>query len=302
LTAIIKNSNILLKKITNKGDVYMVNLNEFKNYLISCSKSENTISSYISDLEQYFSQYPTLSRENIIKFKNSLSGSASTINRKLTSLKQYNEYLLSTKQIDGIYILKEDFIKVQNKGNPTDVTTKQVENFLKRVLTKDVDYKSRNIAIIYLIANTGIRRSECCNLLLKNIDLENNEMIVIGKGNKERTVLLTDKVVELIKNYLVDRNKSRYKDSPYLFVSERGNKLCPETINDIFDYYSTPKNKIRPHQLRHNYASTVVENNILTLTELQNQLGHSSISTTGIYTHARKDTIKKKINKLCIGY
>jgi len=280
----------------------MVNLNEFKNYLISCSKSENTISSYISDLEQYFSQYPTLSRENIIKFKNSLSSSASTINRKLTSLKQYNEYLLSTKQIDGIYILKEDFIKVQNKGNPTDVTTKQVEKFLERVLTKDVDYKSRNIAIIFLIANTGIRRSECCNLLLKNIDLENNEMIVIGKGNKERTVLLTDKVVELIKNYLVDRNKSRYKDSPYLFVSERGNKLCPETINDIFNYYSTPKNKIRPHQLRHNYASTVVENNILTLTELQNQLGHSSISTTGIYTHARKDTIKKKINKLCIGY
>ena len=281
----------------------MVNLNEFKNYLISCSKSENTITSYISDLEQYFSQYPTLSRENIIKFKNSLSSSsASTINRKLTSLKQYNEYLLSTKQIDGIYILKEDFIKVQNKGNPTDVTTKQVEKFLERVLTKDADYKSRNIAIIYLIANTGIRRSECCNLLLKNIDLDNNEMIVIGKGNKERTVLLTDKVVEILKNYLVDRNKSKYKDSPYLFVSERGNKLCPETINDIFDYYSTPKNKIRPHQLRHNYASTIVENNILTLTELQNQLGHSSISTTGIYTHARKDTIKKKINKLCIGY
>jgi len=280
----------------------MVNLNEFKNYLISCSKSENTISSYISDLEQYFSQYPTLSRENIIKFKNSLSGSASTINRKLTSLKQYNEYLLSTKQIDGIYILKEDFIKVQNKGNPTDVTTKQVEKFLEKVLTKDADYKSRNIAIIYLIANTGIRRSECCNLLLKNIDLENNEMIVIGKGNKERTVLLTDKVVELIKNYLVDRNKSRYKDSPYLFVSERGNKLCPETINDIFDYYSMPKNKIKPHQLRHNYASTVVENNILTLPELQNQLGHSNINTTGLYTHARKDTIKKKINKLCIGY
>jgi integrase/recombinase XerD len=280
----------------------MVNLNEFKNYLISCSKSENTISSYISDLEQYFSQYSTLSRDNILKYKNSLSGSASTINRKLTSLKQYNEYLLSTKQIDGIYILKEDFIKQQSKGNPTDVTTKQVEKFLERVLTKDVDYKSRNIAIIFLIANTGIRRSECCNLLLKNIDLENNEMIVIGKGNKERTVLLTDKVVELIKNYLVDRNKSRYKDSPYLFVSERGNKLCPETINDIFDYYSTPKNKIRPHQLRHNYASIVVENNILTLPELQNQLGHSNINTTGLYTHARKDTIKKKINKLCIGY
>lgn len=281
----------------------MVNLNEFKNYLISCSKSENTISSYISDLEQYFSQYSTLSRENILKYKNSLSNSsASTINRKLTSLKQYNEYLLSTKQVDGMYVLKEDFIKQQNKGNPTDVTTKQVEKFLERVLTKDADYKSRNIAIIYLIANTGIRRSECCNLLLKNIDLDNNEMIVIGKGNKERTVLLTDKVVELIKNYLVDRNKSKYKDSPYLFISERGEKLRPETINAIFDYYSTPKNKITPHQLRHNYASTVVENNILTLTELQNQLGHSSISTTGIYTHARKDTIKKKINKLCIGY
>lgn len=282
----------------------MVNkLNEFRNYLISCSKSENTISSYMTDLEQYFSKFPTITRENVLRYKESLSGfNASTINRKLSSLKKFNEYLKLTNQIDEIYVIKGDFIKQQDKGNPTDVTTKQVEKFLKKVLTKDTVYKSRNIAIVFLIANTGIRREECCNLLLRNIDLDNREMIVIGKGNKVRKVPLSDNVVETLRNYLKDRNKSKYKNSPYLFISERGEKLCKETINDIFDYYSTPANKIKPHQLRHNFASTVLENGILNLPELQNLLGHSSISTTGMYVHPRLETIKKKINNLNIGY
>ena len=282
----------------------MVNkLNELKNYLISFSKSENTISSYMTDLEQYFSKFPTITRENVLRYKESLSGfNASTINRKLSSLKKFNEYLKLTNQIDEIYVIKGDFIKQQDKGNPTDVTTKQVERFLKKVLTKDTVYKSRNIAIVFLIANTGIRREECCNLLLRNIDLDNREMIVIGKGNKVRKVPLSDNVVETLRNYLKDRNKSKYKNSPYLFISERGEKLCKETINDIFDYYSTPANKIKPHQLRHNFASTVLENGILNLPELQNLLGHSSISTTGMYVHPRLETIKKKINNLNIGY
>lgn len=282
----------------------MVNkLNEFRNYLISCSKSENTISSYMTDLEQYFSKFPTITRENVLRYKESLSGfNASTINRKLSSLKKFNEYLKLTNQIDEIYVIKGDFIKQQDKGNPTDVTTKQVEKFLKKVLTKDTVYKSRNIAIVFLIANTGIRREECCNLLLRNIDLDNREMTVIGKGNKVRKVPLSDNVVETLRNYLKDRNKSKYKNSPYLFISERGEKLCKETINDIFNYYSTPANKIKPHQLRHNFASTVLENGILNLPELQNLLGHSSISTTGMYVHPRLETIKKKINNLNIGY
>lgn len=280
----------------------MSNVTNFKNYLITRSKSNNTIVSYTTEVEQYLSQYPKLTRESILSYKQFLQQySASTFNHKLTSLKQYNEYLLLTKQVDKMCIIKEDFIKQQQKGNPTDITIKQVEKYLQRVLTTDVDYKSRNIAIVYLIANTGIRREECCNQLIKNIDIDQRKMIVIGKGNKPRKVLLNDKAIEVINNYLIDRNKHKNANSKYLFVSERGDKLCPETINSIFDDYCTPKNKITPHSLRHNFASTIAENDILTLPELQNQLGHSSIATTGIYTHAREDAIKKKINRLCIG-
>ncbi len=277
-------------------------LPQFKQYLINQSKAPNTISAYISDLEQYFSNYDTIFRNNILSYKQSINHlSSTTVNRKLSSIKAYNEYLLSIGKINSIHVLKSDFIKLQDKGNPTDISNEQVTKFLQRVANTKTFYRSRNIAIIYLIANTGIRREECINIKLKNLDLDNGELIIIGKGNKERVVLLNDKAIEVIKNYLVDRAKHKYVNSPYLFVSERGEKLNKETINDIFDFYCTANNKIHPHQLRHNYASYTLEKGIFTLPELQNQLGHSNIATTNIYTHSRKCNIKKKINGLCIG-
>lgn len=274
----------------------------FQSYLTSQSKSENTIKSYISDLNHYFSLHNSISRSNIQQYKSQISNlSTTTINRKLTSLKQFNEYLLSNKLIDAIHIIKSDFIKMQQKGNPTEITDKQVKFFLNKVNTKPTIYKSRNIALIYLIANTGIRREEVCNLKLKNLDLTNNELAVLGKGNKERTVLLNDDIVDILNLYLLDRQNHKHSSSPYLFLSERGEKLTKETINSIFDFYCTPKYRITPHQLRHHWATSVLEQDVLTLPELQNQLGHSSMVTVSIYAHARKSNIKKKINKLKIG-
>jgi len=75
-------------------------------------------------------------------------------------------------------------------------------------------------------------------------------------------------------------------------------KLSKDTINYIFNSYGVD---ITPHDLRHNYGTSTQEQGILTLPELQDQLGHSSISTSGRYCHARKDNIKKKINNLRIG-
>lgn len=275
----------------------------FKQYLISLSKSPNTVRNYTADVTHYFEIFDTINRENILKYKEKISGLATTtINCKLSSLKSFNEYLLSEGLIKSLAIIKSDFVKQQSKGNPTDITEKQVAKFLNRVNTKDTMYKSRNIAIIYLIANTGIRREEVTNLLLKNLDLENGELIVIGKGNKERNVLLNNKAIDVIKDWLKDRiNFKHAADSPYIFVSERSNKLHKDSINGIFELYYTPKCRVKVHSLRHNYGSVTQEQGILTLPELQNQLGHSSISTSGLYCHARKDNIKKKINKMQIG-
>jgi integrase/recombinase XerD len=306
LTLIIFSAIIIpINKIIG-GIIMKQYISQYKQYLIDQAKSNNTIKTYVSDLEQYFKIFDKIDRDSVQQYKKymkeKLDLSSVSVNRKLSSLKSYNEFLLSMELIPSIYILKKDFIKIQERGNPTDVTEKQVNMFLKRVNDKPNMYRIRNIAIIYLIANTGIRREEITNLKLKNLDLENGELIVIGKGNKERNILLNDKAIEVIKNWLIDRNNFKHaKESPYIFVSERNEKLHKDTINDIFDFYSTPKCKVKPHSLRHAYSSSMIENNVLTLPELQNQLGHSNISVTSRYLHARKDNIKKKINKFNIG-
>lgn len=279
-------------------------LTNFKQHLINNNKSPNTITSYILDINQYLSLFSTLSRENIQQYKSILKQkySTETFNHKLSSLKQFNEYLnLPTINIlPEVYIIKTDFTKQQYKGNPTTVSEKDVLLFLERVKNKSTTYQSRNIAIIYLMANTAIRREECCNLKLSNII--GNKMKLIGKGNKERTVVLNNIAIKVINNYLEDRVKHKYANSEYLFLSERGDKLIKESINGIFKFYCTPKKfQITPHQLRHNWCSTMLERGIYDLIEVKDQAGHSSTKTTEIYTHARLDSMESKVNKYCIG-
>ena len=275
-------------------------LTNFKQHLLNLSKSTNTIDSYSSDLKQYFTTFTVIDRKNIQQYKKQISSlAATTINRKLSSLKQYNEFLVSQNLINEIYIYKQDFIRIQDRGNPTNITEKTVLNFLIRVTTKHSKHKSRNTAIIYLMANTGIRRDEVCNILVSNIT--GNKLKIIGKGNKERTIILNNKAIEVINAYLIDRSNSKHANSPYLFLSQRGSKLTKESINGIFEFYSTPKCRVTPHDLRHNWCSTMIEKGILTPKEVQNQAGHSSILTTDRYTHARLDSIEKKVGNYQIG-
>jgi len=277
-------------------------IEQYKNYLVNQAKSNNTISSYVSDLNHFFTLHDEISRDSIIKYKEDISNlSSSSINRKLSAIKSFNEFLLMLGLIDNIKVIKRDFIKIQGKGNPTNITESQVLEFLDKVNNKYSLHRIRNIAIIYLIANTGIRREEITNLKLRNLDLINRKLKLIGKCNKERTVLLNDIAIEVIKDYLKIREKHKFASSQYIFLTERSEKLDKSTINYIFNSYSIDKDKVRPHSCRHSYASSMIENEMFTLPELQNQLGHSSISTTGIYCHAREDNIKKKINNYQIG-
>ena len=277
-------------------------IEQYKNYLINQAKSNNTISSYVSDLNHFFTLHDDISRDSIIKYKEEINNlSSSSINRKLSAIKSFNEFLLMLGLIDSIKVIKRDFIKIQGKGNPTNITESQVSEFLDKVSNKYNLHRDRNIAIVFLIAHTGIRREEITNLKLRNLDIEKGELKLIGKGDKERTVLLNDVAIKVIKDYLKIREKHKFANSQYIFLSERSDKLDKSTINYIFNSYGIDKDKIRPHSLRHNWATSTQEQEILTLPELQNQLGHSSISTSGIYCHARKENIKKKINNLKIG-
>lgn len=263
--------------------------------------SSSTVRSYVADLNQFFSKYNSFTRRNIENFKNDMQCKLAVVslNRKFSSLKSYNRYLIHKGLVNEMLVKDSDQVDIQSIGNPTKVAKDDVVDFLQAVKKKPSRLKVRNMAMIYLMANTGLRREEVCNLKLDGLKRTNKGYILetYGKENKVREVGLNDLAVKVVENYLKVRNKSKYADSKYLFLSQRGEKLTVSAINDVFEFYGD----INPHALRHNYATTMLEEEILTLPELKNQMGHKSINTTYLYTHARQDVILKKIKDSGIG-
>ncbi len=295
-------------------------IQQYTNHLISTSKSNSTITTYIPIINQYFqflsdqqtnqqqatpqathqANQLSLSRPHIQSYISHLhtkSLSTITINKHLSALKSYNQFLYSQSLIPNLYIIKEDFIAHQHKGNPTELTKSQVTQFISHVESKYNTNRSRNLTLIKLILSTGIRREEITEIKLKNLNLQKGTLTVIGKGNKSRSVLLFNSTINLLITYLEYRSTHKHSNSPYLFLSERGNKLTKQAINNIFNIYSTPELSVSPHQLRHYFASDMLESGTYTLVELQNQLGHSNISTTSRYLHARIDNMRKKLDE-----
>nr|WP_245233269.1 tyrosine-type recombinase/integrase [Paenibacillus maysiensis] len=108
-----------------------------------------------------------------------------------------------------------------------------------------------------------------------------------GKGDKQRTVLLNQKVIQALKDYLEVRKKHKYTDSPYLFLSNKGAKLSRMTANNMFQKYShlaELEQVLSPHDLRHYFCSHALENGF-DVHEAAHIAGHSNIHTTLIYTN-----------------
>ena len=135
-----------------------------------------------------------------------------------------------------------------------------------------------------------MRRSECVNLKLDQVDLTAKEIRIVGKGDKHRLVYINDKIVYAIWEYLKVRNS----DSPYLFVSRQSEKLNPSRINQIFNRYS---DVITPKTLRHYFCSNALENGY-SIHEVANQAGHSNVQTTLIYSNPTAKEMKDKANRL----
>lgn len=286
-------------------------LTKYTNYLAEQGKSANTIKSYNHDIGLFFEYFNIepgiINRDQIIEYKeylfNTKNNDAKTINRALSSLKSYNEFLVKMGLQENLVVMSLDYIKTQQSfSSPTNVSPKEVITFMDKI---KINEPYRNYAIVYLIANTGLRVSEALNIKLINLNtLKNGEITIIGKGNKQRNIIISNpKVVKVINEYLTN-HRGQYKyaievlNSPYLFVSNKAEKLKASSIERIFNKYSK---KITPHCLRHNYATEALENDVLDLRQLQQQLGHSRLDTVQIYTHPSKDKMKKKLSGFSIG-
>ena len=154
----------------------------------------------------------------------------------------------------------------------------------------------RDYAIVIILYATGIRVSELINLSLINFIPEENILRIIGKGDKERIVPISNKDIELINRYIVKERSILCKKSSSngcLFLNNRGNKISRVSIWKIIKKYcllAGLKKDVSPHTLRHTFATHLL-NGGADLRIVQELLGHSDISTTQIYTHLDKSSL-----------
>ena len=158
---------------------------------------------------------------------------------------------------------------------------------------------SRNLVIIRMLYATGLRVSELVNIKLKDINISDRTIKVLGKGSKERIVVFGNNTKEALDNYLNrGRREVDFHNSEYLFLNKDGNKLSDRYVRKIIDdiiIKASIEMHVHPHMLRHTFATGML-NNGADLVSVKELLGHESLNTTSIYTHVSDEKIKEIYN------
>jgi len=222
----------------------------------------------------------------------------SSINRKITALKTFYNYLLKLELVSNTPLLAIKSLKTAKKVL-TPFNEREIEEVLQFVDNSLTDFEQkRNRLIVHLLYATGIRRAELIDLKLKDVDLSNKTIKVLGKRNKERVIPLYEDLIVDLRKYLPLRSAVNTVDD-VLFVTLKGEKLYPTLVYRLINaYFSkvTTKQKKSPHVLRHSYATDLV-NNGADLNSVKELLGHSGLAATQVYTHNSLDQLKQVYNK-----
>ena len=276
------------------------------NIWIEKGLSKNTLESYRSDLEQFSNWLKTkdlsfskTAKKDILSYLSFLfkSGLGSkTVARKLSSLKSFFRYLVfkSIIQIDPSNDIESPKLL---KSIPKSISEKEIEKLLDAPDEK-TDIGLRDKTMIETLYSCGLRISELTNLELLNLNLRQGVIRVIGKGQKERLVPMGDQLLSLLENYLVSTRKNflKKKNSDFLFLSSRGQKMTRQSFWHRIKYYCIncgfEPEKISPHVLRHAFATHLL-NNGADLRVVQLLLGHSDLNTTQIYTEVARQRLKR---------
>ena len=275
-------------------NAYMHDLKNFIDYIHTTYKIEelkNIKSLYIREYIQILGTY--ISNDLIVEKK------SSSINRSISSIKSFFKYLMSND------LIEKDPTKIiispkQTREIPSILSITEINILLDRLDTnKTIDIRDK--AIISLLYSCGLRVSELINLTLTNLFIEDDVVKIFGKGNKERIVPFGFKAKDDVLIYInkvrpVHARRSNTKG--ILFLSNRGSLLSRKTVWNIVKNRTKEggiTKNVSPHTFRHSFASHLLEGGA-GLRVVQELLGHSSISTTQIYTHLDR-TYLKEIHK-----
>lgn len=279
--------------------------NEYRNYLTSVRKyPDNTVNSYLSDItifKEYLSSlkinYLKVDKDIIREYLKVLGNSnykSSSINRILSSLKNYYEYL-EYKHLIEYNPLKDLNRPKKEKRLPNFINNNDYEEIIKKSLERTDFIGRRNTLLLELLYSSGIRISEALNIKIKDINIGDKSIRILGKGSKMRIVYFGEYAKEYLEEYLKARNSSL----EYLFLNKNNTLLTRRGAEYIISNLvktSLLKKKVTPHTFRHSYATEML-NNGADIRSVQELLGHSSLSTTGIYTHVTNEAVRREYLK-----
>lgn len=300
--------------ILNNHNIITLNpiLQSFIDYLkFEKRYSAHTIRSYQDDLSHFF-QYlsgqfgeiplheisASFVRSWLASLKES-NMSSKSINRKISSLKSFFKYQLRTgvlKQTPMTHIISPK----TGKRLPAFVEQKDMDTLFSQVEFPGDWQGQTDKLLLSIFYNTGIRLSELINLQESQVNFGNRTIKVLGKGNKERIIPISESLAALIKAYSLEKQSGeRQYDNKYLLVNPKGKKLYPKYAYLAVKKYLTGITTIdrkSPHILRHTFA-THLTNSGADLNSVKELLGHSSLASTQVYTHNSIEKLKDVYKK-----
>lgn len=274
---------------------------DLKQYEVFCSNitdftSKDTVDLFITDLHKQYRP--------------------KTIKRKIASLKAFFHYMEYKELISENPFAKLDIRFREAKILPKTIPFYSIQAFLTSLYAQKEQAQTnyqlqcciRDIAVIELLFATGMRISELCSLKPSDIDLTNNTVLIFGKGSKERILQLGNPdVIAALKSYQETFQKN-IDACGFFFVNRLGHQLSDQSVRFMINRYAANagiSQHITPHMFRHSFATLLLEQDV-DIRYIQKMLGHSSISTTEIYTHVsntkQKDILVNKHprNLMCV--
>lgn len=256
---------------------YRIDLKQYEDFCVGSSDcfSKNVVDNFITCLHKRYKP--------------------KTVKRKIASLKAFFHYMEYKEILHENPFAKLDIRFREAKLLPKTIPFHSIQAFLSAIYTQKEQAKSeyqrrcciRDIAVMELLFATGMRISELCSLKPSDIDLESNNILIYGKGAKERVIQLgNQEVISALVQYR-ETFREDIEVCGYFFVNRLQHKLSDQSVRFMINHYAELAGitqHITPHMFRHSFATLLLEQDV-DIRYIQRMLGHSSISTTEIYTH-----------------
>ena len=294
-------------------------LTAFLNHLaVEKGASPNTVAAYSNDLTQLVEHVTSDGRDGhrisgwgqvdqrflsdyVVKL-HERGYSATTVARKIASVKSFFRFLMDEGEVTQD---PKEHLSSPRVGRtlPKPISVEEVERLLQEPLKSRTPDGMRDAAMLELLYASGLRVSELVSLNLRDVNLDEQYVRCLGKGSKERIVPLHRKAVASVRTYVQEAwpklRRPQREGETALFVNRRGQRLTRQGFWLILKGHARQAgitNPITPHTLRHSFATHLLAGGA-SLRNVQELLGHASISTTQVYTHLTRDHIREEYDR-----